>query len=134
MVAVLAVSYLSTSALIERRVALTEVQEDYQTTWCATFGDELFGFEVFDQWGEFASEHWEYLKNQRRLTYLDEYGKPTIWVDRFATVEKQYWVGTPVSDFRDYWKDYAGPFFYDTHRLLALGEDEYGNPAPLPCG
>jgi hypothetical protein len=122
------------SAEAEGRAELQLVQDDYQATWCQTFGKSSFDIAVFDEWFSFLDRNREFLEARPGMMTTDgdtgEQQSVLEWhldwaYDAFVTngpipnFEQQIWEVTNI--------------FAVTEDLLAQGENEFGKAVPLPC-
>lgn len=53
------------------RTAKIAVQEDYQATWCSTFGADSLDQTAFDEWFGFAERNRDFLESKQDLVTVD---------------------------------------------------------------
>ena len=132
------VGFFAFQTISERIAAneeLAKVKDDYQATWCATFGADSYDTSVFETWYGFVDRNREFLESKEELKVTDgatgEVGLILEWeldwnYDIFVT-------NGPQPDFETAMVDLAPSIFWSTDELLALGVNEFGKPIPLPC-
>jgi len=123
------------SAEAEDRAELQLVQNDYQATWCRTFGKSSFDAAVFDEWYEFVDRNREYLEAQPELmgTFPDTGERKLILKDKLDWISDVFASNDTGPDFELVFSQIGFDLFYVTEDLLAQGENEFGKAVPLPC-
>lgn len=154
------IAFFSISSWVTADSRLRAAQDDYQATWCATFGAESLDQTAFDQWFGFAERNRGFLESKRDLVRLDwESGEKKIVFERDLEGALEAWnasapqaSGYARTDWDLQREEAILKFKLDRHNtvgveaafeeyavlasiegLLAARTDEFGNPIKPVC-
>lgn len=143
-----------------QRDAKVAVQEDYQATWCSTFGADLLDQTAFDEWFGFVERNRSFLESGQDFVTVDwESGTPGTVFESDLTRAVEAWEanapqasGYARTDWDLQREEAVVKFKLDRHNtvgvesafeeyavlasiegLLAIGTDDFGNPIKPVC-
>lgn len=111
--------------------SFADLKEDYQSTWCDTFGADLFSNSSFDTWYEFVDRNRTLLQQHEQFWAIDAItGEVGLRLEQELDWGRNQFVVNQLLDF-NIWN--VEDMFRATNQELALGINEFGKPIPLPC-
>ena len=115
----------------EEQAEEQSVREDFQNTWCQTFGSDVSDTEVLAKWKTFINRNRGYLESRPEL-YIETFeGERVLHIEE--TID--YFIQEPLitPSFVPFEGEIEGSLGFPTVEYLALGKNEFGKPVVLPC-
>lgn len=106
---------------------LAVIKNDYQKTWCKTYGVDVYTSQSTNEWEAFIGRHREFLDSLENLHYPDYLTGQRLFGLEIALKSDEF------SRDSEYASQYAADVFSVVHDELAIGKNEFGKSVPLPC-
>lgn len=127
-------SFLAISSWLAADSRLRAAQDDFQATWCATFGAESFDASILDSWYAFVERNRDFLEKTPALRSTRNTGERiVIPEDTLDYWSENIWALGSGPDFESAVREFVAPEFWPLDEVLARGTNTFGKPVPLPC-